>query len=371
MSKRIFIVIGAFLLSVMTVTASFAQQKQNQAGAVYVMTNAPGGNEVAVFNRDAKGMLTFMDSYTTQGLGSGGGAVDPLGSQGSLILSQDKRWLLAVNAGSNEISVFQVGPDGLKLTDVVYSGGEFPVSLSLYHDLLYVLNAGTGAESPNIVGFKLSHRGKLTRLDDSIRELGNGGFHQVGFDPQGDVLVVTQGEPGRTNAIHVFSVDEDGLPEAIPVTSPSEGQVPFGFIFDQRGHLLVSEAGSGAVSSYEILGDNSLRSISSSIENGQAATCWIAGNSRGLVYTANTGSGTISAYKLQSGKGRLVLLDAAAGSGNGPIDLTTTGNGLFLYVLNASAGTVGIFRINPDGSLQDLGVMGGLPRPFTQGIVGR
>jgi len=370
MMKKTLIIIGAFVLSMVCVTSSSAHW-HHRPGAVYAMTNAAQGNEVVAFNRSAKGMLKFMASYPTQGLGSGGNAVDALGSQGALVLTQDKRWLLAVNAGSNQISVFRILPDGLKLTDVVGSGGEFPVSLAPYHDLLYVLNAGSGGGSPNIAGFKLSHRGRLIPIEDSIRELGTGGFHQVGFDPQGRVLVVTRGEPSGTDAILVFSVDRDGLPEAAPVVSPSDGLVPFSFIFDARGHLLVSEAGSGAVSSYKILRDNSLQAISSSVANGQIATCWIVGNGRGFVYTANTGSGTISAYKLKARKGRLVLLDAEAGSGNAPIDMTTTTNGLFLYVLNANDGTVGAFRIRSDGSLKDLGATGGLPAPFAQGIVGR
>jgi 6-phosphogluconolactonase (cycloisomerase 2 family) len=303
-------------------------------------------------------------------VGSGGEGVDPLVSQESLILSPNKRWLLAVNAGSNSISVFRIRHDRLKLTGTFDSGGAFPVSLTLFHNLLYVLNAGSDSAGPNITGFRLSHRGELFPLAGSKRELGVGGFHQVGFDPQGDVLVVTEGDPAGENRIHVFSVNRRGLPGPEAVISPSNGIVPFGFIFDHRGHLLVSEAGDGAVTSYKILRNNTLRVISPSVANDQSATCWIAGNSMGFVYTANTGSDTISAYKLRSGKGRLVLLDQAAGFGNKPIDMTTAGNGRFLYVLNANDGTVGMFRIKRNGSLKDLGVIGGLPSPYAQGIAG-
>lgn len=68
--------------------------------AVYTMTNDPAGNEVVVFDRDNDGMLTMADSVATQGLGSGG-VFDPLVSQGSLIISDNGRWLIAVNAASN------------------------------------------------------------------------------------------------------------------------------------------------------------------------------------------------------------------------------------------------------------------------------
>jgi hypothetical protein len=252
MFKRVLPSIIIIMLSMIFIAPSIASQ-QGQSGAVYVMTNADDDNEIVVLDRDAKGTLTEVDLISTGGLGSGGG-LDPLGSQGSLILSPNRRWLVAVNAGSDNISVFRIRQDDLELIDQFDSGGEFPVSITLYHDLLYVLNAGG---VPNITGFRLTHRGVLEPLDDSTRDLpAGGGFHQVGFDPQGDVLVVTQGNP-PVNNIHIFPLNREGLPSLAPVTSDSVGVVPFGFIFDRRGHLLVSEAGSGAVTSYKILSDYS------------------------------------------------------------------------------------------------------------------
>ncbi len=333
-------------------------------GAVYAMTNDVTGNEVVVFTRDAEGILTKAASITTEGTGSGGG-LDPLASQGSLVLSKDHRWLLAVNAGSNEISVFRVLPHGLDLVDKVDSGGVFPVSLTIFHDLVYVLNAGG---SPNITGFYLSHKGTLTPLADSTRSLGTGGFAQVGFDPQGGGLVVTN---RADNTILVYPVGRDGLPAVNPATSPSHGLVPFGFIFDEQGYLLVAEAGSGAVSSYKMLHDGTLKVISQSVTNGQAATCWIAGNKRGNVFTANTGSQTISAYQRKAGNGKLVLRNATSGVGNRPIDMAISVNGRFLYALDPADGAIDMFQIERDGNLIDLGtVVGGLAI-FAQGIAAR
>jgi len=340
-------------------------------GAVYVMSNAPEGNEVVVFERDFHGRLTLSDSFATAGLGSGGN-IDPLGSQGALILSANQRWLLAVNAGSNDVSVFRVGRHDLDLIGNFDSGGSFPVSLALHRNLLYVLNADPGGEGPNITGFKLNRHGELTPLEGSTRSLGPGGFHQVGFNPRGDTLVVTQGEgPGAVNAIHVFDVDEDGFPGAAPTTSPSVGIVPFGFIFDWRGHLIVAEAGSGAVSSYGIRPDNSLNVIDASVANGNNATCWIAGTWFGSVFTANTASDNISSYKVKAANGQVSLSEADAASGNKPIDMATTASGLYLYVLNAADGTVGAFRVSPYGFLKDLGTVAGLPPVYAQGIAVR
>jgi hypothetical protein len=49
-----------------------------------------------------------------------------------------------VNAGSNTISVFAVRGDRLALRQVLSSGGTFPVSVVVYGNLVYVLNALNG-----------------------------------------------------------------------------------------------------------------------------------------------------------------------------------------------------------------------------------
>jgi 6-phosphogluconolactonase len=355
------------LLSCLWVGTSFAAGR-GAPGAVYAMTNSADGNEIVMFDREANGILTLVGNVATGGDGSGGG-LDELGSQNSLVLSEDDRWLLAVNAGSDEISVFKVLPEGLSLVDILSSGGDFPVSVTIYHDVVYVLNALT----PNITAFTLNFAGELTPLADSTRSLGFGAFAQIGFDPQGNNLVVTD---KGDHEIIVFSVESNGTPSTVPVTTSSSGLAPFGFIFDRRGHLLVSEAGSGAASSYRILPDNTLEVISASVPNGETATCWIAGNKRGDIFTSNTGSGSVSAYTLLAGNGRLLLRDATTGFASRPIDMAITTDGRFLYALDPDIdpgnGTVHMFRIDRDGGLTDLGAIGGEGLSiFANGIAAR
>lgn len=369
------ILTAAILLSSTAVGFAKRPYCNDKAGAVYAMTNADDDNQVIIFDRAADGMLTLADAVSTEGIGSGG-TLDPLASQGAIVLSQDHRWLLAVNAGSNEISVFRVSPEGLDLVDKVDSGGVFPVSIAIFHDLVYVLNADD--VSPNITGFYLNHRGRLILRTGSTRSLGAGAFSQVGFDPRGNNLIITD---RGDNEILVYSLDRRGLPSMTPVTSMSNGFAPFGFIFGAQGQLMVSEAGSGAVSSYAIDRDDSLRVLSPSVANNQAATCWIAGNARGFVFTANTGSQTISAYSLQAwknnhqkanhGKGKLVLLDETAGFGNRPIDMDIADNGRYLYALDPGSETIDMFAIEADGSLTDLGTVSGGLSIFAQGIAVR
>jgi 6-phosphogluconolactonase len=347
------------------------QQDQQPAGAVYTMTNDATDNQVVIFNRADDGTLTRAASISTGGKGSGGVGADPLGSQGSIALSSDAQFLLVVNAGSHEISVFRVLPSGgLALVHKVDSGGVFPVSVTVSQNVVYVLNAGVSEHSPNITGFTLNPGGKLTPLPDSTRPVIGGpigGFAQVGFDPQGKRLVVTD---KGDSAILVYSVGDDGLPALSPVVSTSHGLTPFGFVFDGQGHLLVVEVGPNAVSSYNILPDDTLQVISPSVADGQKASCWIAGNDQGNVFTANPGTHDLSAFTENVGSGTIALLAGVAGQGHSPLDLSIAA-GRFLYAVDPAGGGVDTFRIEENGSLTSLGAVAGGLSVFSQGIAAR
>src|SRR5436309_2823128 len=117
--------------------------------AVYVQTNDATENEVIVFRRAEDDALAPEGRCPTGGRGTG---VPHLASAGSVVLSDDGQWLLVVNAGSDELSLYAVQPDGLRLADRVRSGGSKPTSVAVSGTLVYVLNNGT----PNISGFHLA-----------------------------------------------------------------------------------------------------------------------------------------------------------------------------------------------------------------------
>ena len=345
------LLIAAFLLPLVAgFTSPVAAAPDNATGAVYTLTNAPSGNEVLAYNRSADGSLSFQRSYSTGGLGNGAG----LGSQSAVILTKNNQWLFAVNAGSNQISVFAVNTNGLELVDVVDSGGVRPISLTNYKDWLYVLNAG---DSGNISGFSIGQDGSLSPLAGSTQPVSNGGvgaapgLAQIAFSSEGSTLVVTE---KTTNLLDTYAV-VDGLANA-PVTHPSEGATPFGFAFDRHGHAIVSEA-SGAVSSYQIDGSG-FNVISSSVATTQVAACWIAISKNGkFAYTTNAGSGSISSFQLGA-DGSLALLNPTAaltGAGSSPIDMAFSVNGQYLYVLAGGAHTINNFQMGADGSLAAAG----------------
>ncbi|MBI3772415.1 MAG: beta-propeller fold lactonase family protein [Gammaproteobacteria bacterium] len=342
---------------------SFGAQAHS-GGAAYTMTNAPEDNRIVVFSRDAQGILIKTDAVSTGGKGSGGG-LDPLASQGSLVLADEGKWLLAVNAGSNDISVFRVKNDGIELSDRTGSGGSFPVSVTVSEHIVYVLNNGVPA---NITGFRLSDHGQLVPLPDSTRALGSGSFGQVAFDAQRKSLVVTD---KANNRLLVYRTREHGLPDVTPVVSASAGNVPFGVAFDRVGHLLAVEAGSNAVSSYDLLRDGSLQTITASAANGQIATCWIVVNQRGDVITTNPGTHSLSAFHVDAQTGAVTLLNGLAGAGDRPLDIDVSKDGRFVYAVDPANGGVDMFKIEHDGSLTGMGnVDGGLPL-FAQGMAVR
>jgi 6-phosphogluconolactonase (cycloisomerase 2 family) len=333
---------------------------EGNAGALYVATNASTGNAILVFLRASDGTLSAPSAFVTGGKGSGGG----LGNQGGVSLTRDKRWLLVVNAGSNEVSVFAVKSDGLELTDRVLSGGEQPISVTAFRELVYVLNAGgTG----NITGFRLTEDGRLRRLRHSRRPLSSGaaGAAQVEFSPDGEVLVVTE---KATNTISTYAVKENGRVRG-PNPQPSAGPTPFGFSFSRRGTLVVSEAfggsaGASALSSYEVAESGTLEVVSASVGTTQTAACWvvITRDSR-FAYTTNTGSATISGYSLSHDGAleRLAANGVTGSTGPGPIDMALSRGDRFLYTLNSGDGSISAFRVNSDGSLTPQAGATGLP----------
>ena len=339
-----------------------AQAAPAGIGAVYTMTNAAGSNAVMVYPRASDGTLGAGQAYATGGAGLGGA----LGSQGSVKLSADGRWLFAVNAGSNDLSVFATNRLGLILTDRVASGGTEPVSVATHGDVVYVLNAGSDAVS----GFTIDLNGKLTPIPDSTHALdGSGtGAAQLDFSPDGAALVVTE---KTTSQILVFPVGSDDL-LGNPVIYPSATPVPFGFAFGRFGEFFVSEANPGqadlsTLASYRLLTGGGARVQNPSASTHQSSACWVAVTGSGnYVYTSNPASNSITGFSVGPG-GSLTLLSpnglsAATGDGSAPLDMGMDRGSHYLYALDSGNGSISAFSIAANGSLGSVQTLSaGLP----------
>ncbi|MGH2637340.1 MAG: lactonase family protein [Actinomycetota bacterium] len=348
------LVLGSMLvLPLLATVPAFADRP---AGTVYTLSNDASSNAVLVFHRAPDGSLTPSGSDPTGGLGSG----DGLGSQGALVLSDDGRWLLGVNAGSDDLSVFAVTRAGIRLTDVQSSGGDRPISVTIHRNLVYALNDG----SDTVSGLRLSRSGTLTPIAGSTTGLSGADIApaQVEFTPNARKVVVTE---KNTNLIDVFTVGSDGR-LGPPNVQPSEGETPFGFAFDTSGRLIVSEAFGGAagastMSSYAVGRDGGLTTISASVPDGESAACWVVVTPDGrFAYTTNTGSDTVSGYTIGA-DGSLTLFDGAAfASGDGPLDAAIAG-GAFLYTVNGGSHDISAYSIGGNGALTAIPGASGLP----------
>ena len=341
--------------------ASAAAEETNHAGFVYVMTNKNPANSVVQFRRGSDGTLAWMSEVPTGGSGTGANGADPLGSQDALVLSGDGQLLIAVNAGSNEISVLSGRAGKLAWLSKAPSGGTFPNSVALFGDLVYVLNAhGT----PNISGFRLDTNGVLHTIPNATVELpaGSTGANDIRFTPGGDRLLVTV---SGTNQILEFEVGDDGVASG-PEPQQSAGNSPFGIRFGHEGVVVISEA-AGSVSSYRLGGDDTLDVISAAVSDTQKASCWISvTRSRGNAYVSNTASGTLSSYSIGP-NGEITLLKSIAANTVGPpIDSSLSRNSKFLYVEESQLGEVQIFRVD-GANLIPIGQVTSLP-PGIQGI---
>ncbi|WP_405577611.1 lactonase family protein [Streptomyces sp. NBC_01190] len=326
----------------------------NSGAPVFVQTDGVAGNTIVAYSGAADGTLTQQGVYATGGRGGklDGAVVDSLASEGSLTYDRAHSLLYAVNAGSDTVTVFSVRGDRLARRQVIASGGDFPVSVAVHGDQVYVLNALGGG---SVQGY-LNVGGFLVKVPSWHRDLGldpdaapqfTHTPGQVGFTPDGSKLVVTTKAGGNT--IDVFSVGLLGL-SAKPVVTATPDAVPFGFTFDAAGRLVVTEAGPNAVATFTVGRDGRLAKVSE-VATGQAATCWVVRDGATL-YASNAGSGTLSG--LRAGADGSLRALGTTSTAAGTVDAAVTSDGKFLYAQTGGAGGVDGFRVNPDGSLAKI-----------------
>ncbi|MBZ5722140.1 MAG: lactonase family protein [Acidobacteriia bacterium] len=337
--------------------AGFAQT----TGAVYINGNT-AANEVWAYTRAADGTLTFAGTYSTQGSGS---ALSSVNSQGGIVLSPNGKALFVVNNISNDITMFAVtGPGQLTFLQRVSSGGQYPVSLAVFRNVLYVLNARVSA---NITAFKFSRTG-MTPIAGSTLPLSTGlpNPAQISFSPSGKLLVVAE---ISTSKLDTYTVAKTGLATG-PQVQNSNGRGPFGFAFDNAGRLIVSEVTKSAMSSYAVSPSGALSVITGSLLDLGAAACWVVNTNNAAFpnqysYVTNTASGTMSGYRINS-DGSIALLNPDGitvdlGPTSDPIDMAVSADNNYLYTLEGTAQGIVGFQIQPDGSLVQVTSVSGSP----------
>jgi hypothetical protein len=357
-------------------------------GHVYVNDNTAPVNSIAGFDRHAGGSLTPTPGSPFSIGGSGAGHADT--SQGSLELSADGRYLLAVDAGSNQISVLRIKPDGglqPAQGSPVASGGVNPVSIAVHNDLVYVANAGPGSSlgDTNYTGFRLDSGGHLRPIPDSTYVLPNNSQPgQVLFNGDGTRVAGTR---IASSQIDSFTVGRDGRLTPAPGSpydaqafSPPQGYGQFGSEFSPTSpnELFVSDAHTaaggaafpGLVSSFTDAADGTLTPLGAPVANDGGAACWIEISHDGsFLFAVNTASASISSYSIGSG-GTLTFLQSTA-SGQiaaGAEDARLSPDGSTLWVVEAGSNAVTGFTVN-GGALAPLAGAVGPAGATPSGIV--
>jgi len=293
-------------------------------GHVYVNNNTAGHNTISGFDRHADGTLTPIEGTPFDAGGAGLGT--PTGSAGALQLSGDGRYLLAVDAAANDISVLKIRPDGsLRFVDETSSNGKTPISIAVHGDLVYVANTGAGGS--NYTGFRLNAGGHVSPIPGSTVALSDTALPgQVLFSGDGRHLAGTEvGPSAGPSFIDSFSVGADGRLTAAPGSPfPAQKIGPFGSQFRPTNpdQLFVSNAhdgaGNGTVSVYDVAADGTLTPIAGSpFADLQTAPCWVAISHDGsYLFAINTGSSSVSSYGIAS-DGSLSLVGSTSLSGSG------------------------------------------------------
>lgn len=386
-------IIGMLTLLAGCDSTDSGDNETTEVNAVFTMTNDANSNEVMMYDRADDGSLTLAGNFAGGGQGTGQSVI---GSQDDMELSADGRFLFVVNAGSNQLSVFEVTADGLNRTEMQDTGGLTPVSVSVNNDLVYVLHLDANMTG-SITGFQFNDSdGTLSPIEGSTRQLSEdvkGDEQQSGpdlpaapvqleFSPNGNALAVTErfSGPDSEGSILTFTVNGDLLSDTFR-TRPATGDSPFGMEFSPTDNnlLVVTQAfintpgnpipNASVLSSFSLGGDGSLTTVVATAPSNQTVACWVQFTTDGrFVYVTNTAgiSNTITGFGVD-GSGNLSRLPTieegnegvTANTGANPVGMGISRDNQFLYAINSGGrqgqGSLSAYQVNADGSLTPLG----------------
>jgi 6-phosphogluconolactonase (cycloisomerase 2 family) len=328
-------------------------------GYTYIDGNTAAANTIDGFAQHADGSVTPLPGspFAAGGVGLGTG----LASQGAIQATPDGRYLLAVDAGSNQISVLRVTAGGVpKLVGrPVSSGGVQPVSVAISRTgLVYVANSGAGGSGYS--GLRLGWDGRLTPIPGSTVSVpAAAGLGDVFFNGWGNHLIGTR---TGTSQIDSFNVAPSGrlfAAQGSPFTGQGLGQLGAEFSPANPSQLFVSNAhngaGLGTVSAYRDGFFGRLSSIGNSpYADGQTAPCWVEISHDGrYLFTVNTGSGNVSSYAIHP-DGSLALIGSVPISGGGAdIDARLSPDGKTLSVDGSGNHILSVFAVH-GGTLTEV-----------------
>ena len=351
-------------------------------GAVYAMSNGEGQvegivqgpNSVVAYAQAADGSLTPIGEYATGGNGGdfdGGEGLDPLISAYAITKTNDNRFVLAVNAGSNTVTSMIVNDDfSLSVADTESTIDIGPNSIAYtpsdrdgINGIIYVsnitreefLSAGEPGQQGSILGYWLLDDGSLQPIEGSRRELANRPS-AIQFSPAGDYVVVASINAGAAalasgsqDEIVLYGVNDngtltedqlDGATSTIR-NNAARRNLPsaIGFQIVGDNYVVVTEAREfdsegnpprfpflqdGSVSTWQIV-DNEFVAIdlgvASGVNNTGRTACWLDFSDENTFFVSNAIEAGLASYSFNDG--RIELLNQVAAQGTGATGNTT------------------------------------------------
>jgi hypothetical protein len=314
-----------------------------QAADPFVVTASNAtANQLLVYSPSGQ----LLQTLSTNGVGGATGNAGGVQTSNGLVA--------VVNFGSQSVSVFQVGHNGLSLTQVVPTVAN-PVSVAFSENHLYILG-GTQVESHAIFGDSVN-----TNPDGvSTLLVADGSAAQVGVLT--DQIIVSE----KSNVIETFDLLKDGavsgsptLVAGIPSDAgiPVNGNEPFGMVTSGKdAYVTIAHLNQVALVRKDAIVNSGFTT--------QNAPCWatLAGP---FLFTSNTASKNLSRFVVH---GRNVELDAAVATPQnfaGGVTDDASGSGL-VAAIDGSGGFTGtsrltIFQMDEDGDLTNAGISGVIP----------
>ena len=283
---------------------------------VYAETNDIA-NAVLAFRRDDQGRLTLLPGapFST----GGKGVIDPSFTLGpfdtdqNVVIDHDRRLLFAVNSGSNSIAGFHIRPHDGALEPTrgspFPSGGINPVSIGLRGDQIVIINQdldsaqNTAGGLPSIVTRHVTEDGRIVKFPaDTTISLSVGSAPSQALTANNRPFVFdAQFLGGRLASYRLFPNGRllANPPQPLPASESVGGTAPLPLGLwvnpDARqlyvGFVTVNKLG---VYTWD---EEGVPVFERTVANSGKAICWLRANRAGTrLYSANTGSSTVSVY---------------------------------------------------------------------------
>jgi len=283
---------------------------------VYTETNDIA-NAVLAFRRDDQGRLTLLPGapFST----GGKGVIDPSFKLGpfdtdqNVVIDHDRRLLFAVNSGSNSIAGFHIRPHDGALEPTrgspFPSGGINPVSIGLRGDQIVIINQdldsaqNTAGGLPSIVTRHVTEDGRIVKFPaNTTISLSVGSAPSQALTANNRPFVFdAQFLGGRLASYRLFPNGRllANPPQPLPASESVGGTAPLPLGLwvnpDARqlyvGFVTVNKLG---VYTWD---EEGVPVFERTVANSGKAICWLRANRAGTrLYSANTGSSTVSVY---------------------------------------------------------------------------